>query len=371
MSVAKPDSGLIVQSLAELATRPVDWLWANRLGRGKLAIFDGDPGLGKSLVTLDLGARITTGRPFPDGSPGHPPANVLIFQGEDTAEDVINPRLDSLGADRARVFQVHRHRDFGPEPLCFPAHLHLLEEALALVRPVLVVIDPIMAFLDPSVSTANDPSIRRVLTPLAKLAEKYDCVIILVRHLNKTASKRSLYRGAGSMAFLAACRSAWLFAHHPGKSAQTVIAQVKNNLAPPQPGLAYEMATRPQAVPELRWHGSCDLSAGDLLKWADRAYPARLRARELLGDILQDGPQPSSLIWAEAVKLGISKATLNRAKKDLGIRKQRIIHGSQNAYYWFLKEHEAPLSSDPAIRAFEQALEKLRAQQPPRNPLDE
>ena len=296
-------------------------------------------------------ARITTGREFPDGSPGHAPANVLVFHGEDAAEDVVNPRLDSLGADRSRVFHVYRPHEFGPEPLSFPAHLPLLERALEQVRPLLVVIDPIMAFFDPTVSTGNDPSVRRVLAPLAQLAEKYDCVIIIVRHLNKSAGKRSLYRGAGSMAFLAVCRSAWLFARHPGKSSQAVIAQIKNNLAPPQESLAYEVVTRAEGVPELRWCGPCDLTAADLLKWADRAYPARLRAREFLIGFLDDGPRPAKLLWEASRKLGLAKATLNRAKKELEIRSHRTISGRQSTYYWLLPGHEPPLSSDPDVRA--------------------
>ena len=62
-----------------------------------------------------------------------------MFHGEDPAEDVINPRLESLQADRARVFHVYRRRHLGPEPLCFPSHIGLLEQALKQVRPLLVV----------------------------------------------------------------------------------------------------------------------------------------------------------------------------------------------------------------------------------------
>jgi len=32
-------------SLSQLTSRPVTWLWPNRLALGKLAILDGDPGL--------------------------------------------------------------------------------------------------------------------------------------------------------------------------------------------------------------------------------------------------------------------------------------------------------------------------------------
>jgi hypothetical protein len=370
MSALPGDDDLIIQSLDLVASRAVVWLWPGRLAQGKLAIFDGDPGLGKSLVTLDLCARITTGRPFPDDSPGGDPGSVLIFHGEDAVEDVVSPRLDSFGADRARVFHAYRVGEFGPAPLFFPKHLPYLEQALERARPRLVVIDPIMAFLDATVATANDASVRRVLTPLAQLAEKYDCVIILVRHLNKNAGKRGIYRGAASIAFLAACRSAWIFARHPGKTGQVVLAQLKNNLAPPQPSLTYEVLTRPDAAPELRWCGTCDLSAADLVKWADRAYPARLRACELLTAFLKDGPQPSHLIWAAAQKQKLSSATLNRAKRQLGIRTHRTVEAGRSTYYWFLQEHPPPLSSDPDIRAFEENLEAMRARLPQRNPLD-
>ena len=183
-----------------LASRPVIWLWKFRLAMRKLAIFDGDPGLGKSLVTLDLCARVTRGLAFPDGSRPAGPGNVLLFHGEDPAEDVINPRLESLQADRARVFHVYRRRDLGPEPLCFPSHIGLLEQALQQVRPLLVVIDPIMAFLDARVAAGDDASVRRALQPLALLADKHNCVIILARHLNKNPARGTLYRGAGATA---------------------------------------------------------------------------------------------------------------------------------------------------------------------------
>ena len=48
----------------EIVARPVSWLWPTILPAGKLVMLDGDPDMGKSLVTLDLSARLTTGREF-------------------------------------------------------------------------------------------------------------------------------------------------------------------------------------------------------------------------------------------------------------------------------------------------------------------
>src|SRR5438477_3751828 len=90
--------------VSELRPRPLAWLWPGRLALGKLAILDGDPGLGKSLVTLDLCARLTTGRPFPDGGLGPGPAAALILNGEGASADTIRPRLQGLGADLDRAF---------------------------------------------------------------------------------------------------------------------------------------------------------------------------------------------------------------------------------------------------------------------------
>jgi hypothetical protein len=55
------DHGLEAQDvgtlLSEVAVAPVRRLWPGRIPPGKLTILDGDPGLGKSLITLDLIAR--------------------------------------------------------------------------------------------------------------------------------------------------------------------------------------------------------------------------------------------------------------------------------------------------------------------------
>src|SRR5947199_2428072 len=120
MSASPPDDlSSCLRPASRLAPRSVTWLWPGRLALGKLAILDGDPGLGKSLVTLDVCARLSTGRPFPDGSPGPGVGSALILNREDGAEDTIRPRLQALGADLARVFVLRREGADSGEPLRF------------------------------------------------------------------------------------------------------------------------------------------------------------------------------------------------------------------------------------------------------------
>ena len=61
------ESAVVVRRVSELVARPVNRLWPWRLGQGKPALLEGDPGLGKSLLALDLCARLSGGRRCPTG----------------------------------------------------------------------------------------------------------------------------------------------------------------------------------------------------------------------------------------------------------------------------------------------------------------
>jgi hypothetical protein len=58
---------VLIRSVAEYERRSLRWLWPGRIPRGKLTILSGDPSLGKSFVTLDLAARVSAGKGWPEG----------------------------------------------------------------------------------------------------------------------------------------------------------------------------------------------------------------------------------------------------------------------------------------------------------------
>lgn len=333
-----PDRPVPWIAFSQLATRPLAWLWPAVLPRGKPVLLEGDPGLGKSLLTLDLCARLTTGRPWPDGCPSPGPANVLTLCAEDGLSDTVLPRLRALQADLDRAFTLRPDDPDAAEPLSLPAHVDLLEAALKRTHAALVVIDPITAFLDRGVSPNHNQSIRRALAPLVRLAAQYDCTILLVRHLTKMLTHQALYRGAGSVGFLALCRAAWLVAADPTDPQRRLFAPLKNNLAAPPPSLAYSL-TAAAGGPLLNWLGPSDLTADQLL--ARPAPPAtgqrpRARARALLEDFLQDGPRNSDEVRAFAHEHRLAERTLWRAKKDLKIHSLRVHLDGRPLGYWLL-----------------------------------
>src|SRR3954451_24488509 len=53
---------------SELVPQKIRWLWPNRIPLGRLTLLVSDPGLGKSLLALDIAARVSRGAPWPDGA---------------------------------------------------------------------------------------------------------------------------------------------------------------------------------------------------------------------------------------------------------------------------------------------------------------
>ena len=196
----------VVQSLSSVTRERVSWIWDRRIARRKLNITAGEPGEGKSTLTLDVTARVTRGAAWPDG--GHAPqGTVLLLSAEDGLGDTIAPRLDAAGADSSQVHALTAVRsiDGKDRHLDLSRDLPQLEAAIQQVHPLLVVIDPLSAYLGKTDSW-KDSEVRSLLSPLAAMADRYNCAIVGVMHLSKSSGRKALHRLLGSIGFSAAAR---------------------------------------------------------------------------------------------------------------------------------------------------------------------
>lgn len=354
-----------------VVAQPVSWLWPERIPRGKLVILDGNPDLGKSLLALDWCARLSTGRPFPDSQASAEPANALVLSAEDAPHDTIVPRLERLGADLSRVFVWQRERQDEEWPWRFPRHIDRLSAALAQTGARLAVIDPLMAFLDDRVFCASDQSVRNALTPLMQVAEAHECALLMHRHLNKQGGGHALYRGLGSIAFVAACRFAMLVERDPQDARQCVLASVRHSLGESPPSLVYRITGMPGGLPTIDWLGRSPYSANVLLAHAGQGPKPRDQAADFLEEFLAAGPRISQDIYQAAQKARLSKRTLQRAKRELGIRRRRVYQNGLPVSYWLIPGQElGPEHYDG--HEIDSVLRELRRQEvPPTRGLDE
>jgi hypothetical protein len=346
----------LVLCLENVRPRPLEWIWPGRIARGKLCLLDGDPGQGKSLLTLELCARLTRGDVFPDGAAGGPPANVLLVGCEDTPEDTLVPRLLALGAERSRIFAYQGWATAaGLSRLpSFPRDLPELERLIQQTQSRLAVLDPWTAFLDAAASGLNELMARRVLMALGGVAERTGCALLLVRHLRKSGRAQALYRGTGSIGIIATIRSAFLLGRDPEDPNRRVLACLKCNFGPPPPALAFTVAGPPER-PQVVWEGPTELTADQLLAVPPRTPLPRQRAVAFLQQRLRERPRPAALLLTEARTEGISESTLQRAKRQLNIEVRRQDDGEgKEATFWAL-----PVPRDPVVELLGQLLPPL------------
>ncbi len=301
---------------ADIVPERVRRLWGNYIFLGKVNMFDGDPGLGKSTATVDIAARVTTHRPMPDGSRSdlEGPASVLILSAEDGAGGTIRTRLEAAGADLERVIIWDCNiDDDGSEMLpSLPEDTGLMAELIQRHNVAMLTIDPIMAYLGAKTNSYRDQDVRRALAPLAKVGEATGAAIVLVRHLNKAMGGSSIYRGGGSIGIVGAARSGLLAAKHPDDENRRILASTKCNLGPPPPSLAYRLEGHTNGAGYVVWEGVTTHTADALVSQpqGDEERTARDEAHEFLRDVLAVGPVASRRMCSD--KHGMRASTKRR-----------------------------------------------------------
>ncbi|HPD14445.1 MAG TPA: AAA family ATPase [Planctomycetota bacterium] len=314
-------------SLVEVGSVPtgdVRWLWPHKFPIGKLSLLVGDPGRGKSLLALDLAARLSLGAPWPDGQPNPlPPSSTLLLSAEDDVADTVRPRLEALGADVRRIRSLRGLFEGGlRKGFQLPGDLPTLEQAVEDTPDVrLVVLDPLMAFL--ATGTANSNSaLRALLATLQEMAERLGFAVLALTHLTKASGAAPLYRAMGSLALVAASRAVWTLWPDLDEPDRTYFVPLKCNLSPALHAHAYRIGPNPlnPKQPAIIWEPEPIPMA---LLAASTASPVpRQRDQQCVGwlrAVLKDGPVPSADIEEAASREGYGRNVLARAKRILGV----------------------------------------------------
>jgi putative DNA primase/helicase len=332
----------ITRAFSDITPEPLRWLWPGRIPVGKVTLLIGDPGLGKSLLTIDIASRVTRGTPFPDDTSCETGA-VIMASAEDDPADTIRPRLDAANADVLRVHTLEGVRTTLNDGNTCEQRFHLgtgiaaLEGVLLRIPGVrLIVIDPISAFLGNTDGKAN-AEVRGLLSPLAALAARHHVAILCVTHLRKSAGT-AIHRSIDSIAFTAAARASWAVAPDPSEPERRLMLSVKQNLGPDTGGLAFRIVNE-NGLPRLRWEkGAVNLTANDVLGSMEgrESQDALREAESWLSEQLASGPVPAQKIQTEAEAAGLSWATVRRAKATLSVVAKKSSYGG--GWEWRLED---------------------------------
>lgn len=323
MSHQPPLDKSIYVCAADVTPLHVEWLFKLRIPYGTLTILQGNPKVGKSFLTADIAARVSKGLLMPPNGgpdPDRKSANVLMCNAEDDPARTLRPRLEALGADLNRVFFCGDLPDGeSRRPVVLPEDLATLERGIVEKECKLLIIDPLSAFLSGKADAHRDADVRRALFPLKLLAERTQCAVVIVTHLNKMSSERNaLYRGGGSIGIVGAARSVLLVGSHPQADGISVLCSIGSNLGPIPPALAFRV-NQEDGETKLGWIGEVDVTPEQLLD-PPRKREANLKdAAQFLSRVLANGPMPVAEVEKGAEEAGLKKKTLRRAVKEIGI----------------------------------------------------
>ena len=343
----------VLRPFTMIAECKVPWLWYPYLPLGRLTILEGDPGQGKTWFALAMATCVSQGSWLEiDGEEENhrEPAGVVYLSCEDDPEDTTKKRLRVLQADQSRIFELigkARMRDRVVATLTLK-DIPILKQAVKDTKAKLLVVDPIQGYLAPGTDMNRAEQVRPLLAALQRLAKEEEVAVLLVRHLAKGTAERAVYKGLGSIDFIAAARSVLLCAEQKELAEWTAptdgskpmlvrrtfaVAQVKNNLTACGPAVQFELRRD-----SFLWLGTVDLTADQLLApvvLTGIGDSSLQEAKKFSLYTLQNGiGRPVTEIRAEAKKAGISWDALVGAKAALSIESR--LEG--DIWHWVLPE---------------------------------
>jgi putative DNA primase/helicase len=315
--------------------REVEWLWPGRIPLGKLTLLVGEAGKGKSLLTLDMAARISTGTAWPDGrgTPGR--GSVLICTTEDDLEDTVAVRLAAAGADLSRIAHVKNVFDVKAVVDAATAEIRRGRDDIKLI-----IMDPVTEYLGKADSYKN-AEVRSAFAPLIAFGQDRHIAFLGVTHYSKMEKTSAANKISGSTGFNAVARQVW---HLIQDGSERLFVAGKANLTSEHSGLAYTV----QATTVK--HKDKELSAVKIEFKPDPVYedaddvmirlwrkPGKAETAESwLRLQLAEGPKEVHEIERLAKEADIKWHTVLRAKEALNVVSDQIGKGKGRKSLWRL-----------------------------------
>lgn len=326
----------VVQSLADVEAKAIDWYWRGWLARSMLTIFGGYAGDGKSTICSALAATFSTGGLLPDGNRA-PVVNSLFLSAEEDPQYALKPRLELHKANHGRVFTMRGTRD-GDGPIKWadlktdmPAIRAVVEQH----RIGILWIDPISSYL-PGTDRNSEGNIRDGLSGLQTLMEDTGVAVVGIAHVGKGdgTGRRAEQRLLGSTAFSALARCVWMLTNLPDEhqpesdpdnpaDRRKVFGVAKANYSLFPQSL---MFARPLDGP-ITWLGPSPVSIVEAFATKSEQGHKSRNAEEWLAERLAGGSQPSTTVEAAAKAAGISVASLKRARASLNVKSRKEATG--------------------------------------------
>lgn len=343
-AVERRDISLRIVALDAVTERETDWLWQGWIPFGALTIIGGNPGAGKSSLSLDIATRLSKAWPMPTGDRAGLRGITVIVGDEDSAGRVTRPRLRKMGADLSHV-KILEGVTIGDDeqPFALDGGTEPLDLLMGLYPETrLIILDPITDYLGFAVNANSNAEVRRVLRPLNPWADRHNVAVVGITHLNKRKDDDAAFRVLGSMGFVAIARAVLGVSVHPEDidrpawEKRRIVTPIKQSYAPEGDAVVFRIDQAEQTVlwdPE-----SLLMGANEALSGGTNGKPAgTTKAEAWLRTQLDNaqGPIEATTLKKRAEEYGTcSERALYRAAERIGVSKGSTGFGSDRKVWW-------------------------------------
>jgi hypothetical protein len=342
-----------LRSFDKIEKEHLEYLWPKYLPIGKPIHLAGNSGEGKSPVTVDLAARVSTGGKWPDGTTNtHGKRSVLMLFAEDDAADTVRPRLELAGADLAKIHQVVCTVKFGDEHMETETLLALsenlgmlLEKARELPDLALIIIDPVTNYLGPNVKMNSEEDVRRVLMPLSVAAKDLGASIVTVGHLNKRLEGSPQARVMGAAAFYGVARFVYMVGADPEDADKHahILVQQRGVGAPTLRYQTYaktvEWDGKTSDVVGITWRGVSAATGEDVVNpQSHQEKSIYAKAGKIVAEILKFGKQKKDDVMKQLEDAGYAANGLNSTRLLEAAKAKSDRFPGEKYYSWYLPE---------------------------------
>ncbi|MCY3802865.1 MAG: AAA family ATPase, partial [Gammaproteobacteria bacterium] len=229
----------------KLQVRTRRWLVPNLIQRGRVTIFAGPPGQGKSKAACALIAACSRGEDFA-GFPANK-TSILLYSNEDDFEEDTLPCLINEKADLSQIHLARKH----PNATALGIDANILIKEVRDKNVGLLVIDPAVdLMLGHKLQIKDVLDVRTMLAPLQRICRDTGCTVVALMHFRKGSGQKDtgsvLDRILGSGAFGQVARTVIAFApsqQHPAEEFIRLMAVVKSQQAKPQGAIPFTIET--------------------------------------------------------------------------------------------------------------------------------
>jgi hypothetical protein len=318
----QPEEGEI-KYLSEVPYRPVEWIWEGIIPCNKLTLIEGPGESGKSLLAIDLFARLSRGEPMPgETGPGLEYERLVILSRQDDLHDTILPRIRRAGGKLdafANFSNIGRRTEEDDEVfelrrgLRLPADIQIVADAVCNACGLLLLIDPLSSFC----RSAYD--FQRTIELLDDLASQMSMPILATvpaktsRNRHRKWTTRPIFPDGPA-------RCVWSIHEDPKDPGRRFFLPTRLTFGTPQPGMAFRIDAG-----RIAWEPLPDLSTYDDDETVD-----------WLRTTLRDSEFRSRDVYKLAAEFGISSSEVRRAKEFLKVEHRREGFGRDMVCYWTL-----------------------------------